>query len=164
MFLHSLAERLVVFQNDQIATFDGRYQEFLEKGGWQDEPSGHPSRRPQSAFKDAEVKQTRKVVRRKRSEIVNLRSKTVKPLQKRIKRLENAIEAREIELDHLNQSMQQASEEQNGARIVDLSRSIHACQTAIDELFNELEKVTDELDTQNAEFDRELKALDEAGG
>lgn len=162
MFLHSLAERLVVFQNDQIATFDGRYQEFLEKGGWQDEPSGHPSGRPQSAFADAEAKQTRKAVRRKRSEIVNLRSKTVKPLEKRIKSLESAIEAREIELGHLNQSMQQASEEQNGARIVDLSRSIHACQTAIDELFNELEKVADELDTKNAEFDRRLSEVDDA--
>ena len=51
--------------------------------------------------------------------------------------------------------MQQASEEQDGVRIAGLSRSIHACQTAIDELFNELEKVTDELDTQNAEFNRD---------
>jgi ATP-binding cassette subfamily F protein 3 len=164
MFLDSLAERLVVFQNDQITTFEGSYQEFLEKGGWQDEPSGHPSGRPGSAFKGAEAKQTRKAVRRKRSEIINLRSKTVKPLEKRIKGLENAIEAREIELDHLNQSMQQASEEQNGARIVELSRSIHASQTAIDELFIELEKITDELDSQNAEFNRELNALDEVGG
>ena len=37
MFLHTLAERLVVFQHNDIAVFDGRYAEFLAKGGWHDE-------------------------------------------------------------------------------------------------------------------------------
>ena len=155
MFLHSLAERLVVFQNDRIETFDGRYQEFLEKCGWQDENSAIPASRSKITFKTAEAKQTKKEMRRKRSELINLRSKTIKPLEKRINSIENEIEAREIELDQLNRAMQQASEEQDGVRIAGLSRSIHACQTAIDELFNELEKVTDELDTQNAEFNRD---------
>ena len=36
MFLHSLAERLIVFQNDHIEVFDGSYREFLEKDGWHD--------------------------------------------------------------------------------------------------------------------------------
>jgi ATP-binding cassette subfamily F protein 3 len=34
MFLHTLADKLIVFQNDEIDVFDGRYQQFLEKGGW----------------------------------------------------------------------------------------------------------------------------------
>jgi ATP-binding cassette subfamily F protein 3 len=164
MFLHTLAERLVVFQNDQIETFDGRYQEFLERGGWHDENSAIPNGRPEVTFKDAAAKQTKKEMRRKRSEIINQKSKTVKPLEKRITGIENKIEAREIELDHLNHSMQQASEDQDGARIAELSRSIHACQTAIDELFDELETISNELDTQNAEFNRALRELDDVRG
>ena len=164
MFLHSLAERLVVFQRDRIETFDGSYQEFLEKGGWQEENSGAPANRPKHTGNTAENKQARKEMRRKRSEIVNTRSKTVKPLEKRIKDIENTITARETELDQLNRSMQQASEDQDGVRIAELSRSIHACQAAIDELFKELEKVTNELDLKNAEFDRELEELDDAAG
>ena len=164
MFLHSLAERLVVFQKDRIETFDGSYQEFLEKGGWQEENSGAPANRPKQTANTAETKQARKEMRRKRSEIVNTRSKTVKPLEKRIKDIENTITARETELDQLNRSMQQASEDQDGVRIAELSRSIHACQAAIDELFKELEKVTNELDLKNAEFDRELEELDDAAG
>ncbi|UCD78554.1 MAG: ATP-binding cassette domain-containing protein, partial [Desulfobacterales bacterium] len=163
MFLHTLAERLIVFQNDKIEIFDGRYQEFLEKGGWDDENSAGPNGRPKSTFKTAETKQARKELRRKRSEIINLRSKTLKPLEKRIKSIESNIEAREIELDRLNQSMQQASQDQNGVRIAELSRSIHACQTAIDELFDELEAVTDEVETQHAVFDRELRQLEDVG-
>jgi ATP-binding cassette subfamily F protein 3 len=162
MFLHSLAERLVVFQKDRIETFDGSYQEFLEKGGWQEENLGVPAGRPKHTGNPAETKQARKKMRRKRSEIVNSRSKTVKPLEKRIRDVENTITAREAELDQLNRSMQQASEDQDGTRIAELSRSIHACQAAIDELFKELEKVTNELDLKSAEFDHELKELDDA--
>jgi ATP-binding cassette subfamily F protein 3 len=160
MFLHTLAERLIVFRNDQIEIFEGRYQEFLEKGGWDDENPAAPNGRLKSSSKAAESKQTRKEMRRKRSEIINLRSKTVKPLEKRIKSLENNIEAREIELDRLNKAMQQASEDQDGVRITELSRSIHACQTAIDQLFDELETVTQECDTQNSIFDQDLQQLD----
>ena len=164
MFLHTLAERLIVFQNDQIETFDGRYQEFLEKGGWHDENSAIQKGRPEVTFKDAAAKQTKKEMRRKRSEIINQKSKTVKPLEKRITGIENKIEACEIELDHLNHSMQQASEDQDGARIAELSRSIHACQTAIEQLFDELETISNELDTQNAEFNRALRELDDVSG
>ena len=38
MFLHALAQRLIIFQNDQVLAFEGGYQDFLDKGGWQDEP------------------------------------------------------------------------------------------------------------------------------
>jgi ABC-type transporter Mla subunit MlaD len=57
--------------------------------------------------------------------------------------------------------MQQASREQDGTRISQLSQSIHASQSAIDKLFDELEKTTDEFNTQSAVFDQELRELDE---
>jgi ATP-binding cassette, subfamily F, member 3 len=161
MFLHSLAERLVVFQNDQIAAFDGRYQEFLDKGGWQDESSHLPGSQTRNGSQTAEARQSRKELKRRRSEVINLRSKTIKPLEKRIKAIESEIEAREIKLAQYNQAMQKAAEDQDGPRIAELSRQLHACQTAIDELFQELEKITDELNAKNAEFDRMLTELDE---
>ncbi len=37
MFLHALATRLVVFKKDGIDVFEGTYQEFLNKEGWEDE-------------------------------------------------------------------------------------------------------------------------------
>jgi ATP-binding cassette subfamily F protein 3 len=153
MFLHSLAERLIVFQSDAIKNFEGSYQEFLEKGGWQDEIQSSP--------KDRETeKRTKKEMRRQRSEIIAQRSTVVKPLQNRITRLENDIETRETELNHLNESMQQASQNQDGPRIVELSQAIHTCQSAIDQLFDKLEKSTDEFDLQNTVFEDQLKQLE----
>jgi len=161
MFLHTLAERLIVFQNDAIEIFEGRYQEFLEKGGWHDEKPSALDGRSNGAEKTSSAKQAKKEMRRKRSEIINRRSKCVKPFEKRIARLENNIESQEVELGHLNNFMQQASQNQEGSRISELSQSLHACQSEIDRLFDELEKATEELEAQQAVFDRELKQLED---
>lgn len=161
MFLHTLADRLIVFQNDEIDVFDGRYQEFLEKVGWHDEKPPDPKIRSQAFPAGANARSAKKEMRRKRSEIITRRSKTVRPLEKRITRLENDIESHEVELADLNNYMQQASQDQDGTRISELSQSIHACQSKIDKLFDELEIASDKLDRQNAVFERELKQLED---
>ena len=160
MFLHSLAERLIVFQGDSIANFAGGYQEFLEKWGWQDEVKSPPNDHSPKQRTGTVPKQTKKELRRQRSEIIARRSKALKPHQNRIALLENDIENREAELDRLNPAMQLASQNQDGPKIVELSQAIHSCQTAIDELFDKLEKTTGEFDRQNAVFEEELRQLD----
>ncbi len=159
MFLHSLAERLIVFQDEQINVFEGRYQEFLDAGGWHDErPPGQQSAAPvQTCLHDTRA--GKKEMRRKRSEIISRRSKAVKPLENRISQLESDIESQEFVLENLNQQMQQASQNREGTKIQKLSQSMHSSQTAIDELFDKLEKATDKLEAQKAEFDQELQQL-----
>jgi ATP-binding cassette subfamily F protein 3 len=160
MFLHTLAEKLIVFQNDQITLFDGRYQEFLEKIGWHGEKIPDSKSRSQASQSGANTKRIKKEMRRKRSAVIGRRSKTVRPIEKRITRLESDIETHEHELENLNDHMQQASQERNGTRISELSQSIHACQLAIDELFDELEKASDEMETLNTVFEQELEQLE----
>ena len=58
------------------------------------------------------------------------------------------------------QSMQQATQAQNGAQIAEISQAIHACQQAIDHLFEKLDDVTRELGTRGAEFESRLQQLD----
>ena len=158
MFLHTLAERLIVFQNDHIEVFDGSYREFLEKDGWHDKSPLARSSGTQTPQQENTVRLTKKEMRRQRSDIIARRSKITGPLEKRITRLEDDIETHEVELDRLNQAMQQASQEQNGQRIAELSRAIHANQAAIDKSFDELEEITAELDRQNADFEKQLQA------
>jgi ATP-binding cassette subfamily F protein 3 len=159
MFLHALAERLIVFQNDGIDVFNGSYQQFLDKVGWTDEIRAMPTSAPNDLENGETVKQTKKDARRRRSEIIAQRSKAVKPLQQRLTELENAIEAHEEELDHLNHSMQQASQKQDGQQIAELSRALHQCQAQIDRLFDELETATDEFERQSAVFQQQLDDL-----
>ena len=160
MFLHTLAERLIVFQKDHVEIFDGSYQEFLEKDGWHDENALIQNTRSKRNYRGKTAKLSKKELRRRRSEIIARRSKVTGPLEKRIARLENDIETHEVELDHNNKLMQQASQSLDGPRIAEISQAIHACQSAIDKLFVELEKITQEFDVQNALFETQLKQLE----
>jgi uncharacterized coiled-coil protein SlyX len=56
--------------------------------------------------------------------------------------------------------MQQAAQEQDGIKIAEISRAIHLGQQTIDRLFEQLEELTRDLETRNAEFDDRLKKLD----
>jgi ATP-binding cassette subfamily F protein 3 len=163
MFLHALAQRLIVFQNDGIDIFSGSYQQFLEKGGWQDEGKENHALKQSSIKEAVSVKLNKKELRRRRSEIISRRSRIVKPIRKRVQAVENKIEKNERELERLNKSMQLATQNQDGAKIAEISRSIHLCRQTIDHLFAQLEELTRDLDARNAEFDARLEKLDAEG-
>jgi ATP-binding cassette subfamily F protein 3 len=160
MFLHALAQRLIVFQKDSIDIFGGSYQQFLEKGGWQDEGKENHALKQPAINEEISAKLNKKELRRQRSAIISRRSRIIKPIRQRLEAVENKIEKNERELDRLNQSMQQAAQNQDGAEIAEISRAIHLCQQAIDRLFEQLEKLTRELETRNAEFESRLNKID----
>jgi ATP-binding cassette subfamily F protein 3 len=160
MFLHALAQRLIIFQNDRIEVFDGSYQRFLDKGGWQDENMKAGGYRQRNQDAATAGKRAKKELRRQRSEIISERSRILKPLQERIYKAEKEIENKEAELGRLNLSMQQAAQDQDGVRITEISQTLHACQQTIDRLFSELDDLTRKLDARNTEFETRLKELD----
>jgi ATP-binding cassette subfamily F protein 3 len=162
MFLHALAERLIVFRENGIELFDGTYQEFLEKGGWQDEKAPRAAETATEVEPAENLKATRKQLRRQRSEILALRSRALKPLEDEMRRLERDIEGRDGEMTSLTQAMQAASENRDGARITEISQSIHAAQKAIDGLFDALDRATRDHEQQAAGFDRQLDEIDAA--
>ena len=160
MFLHALAERLIVFQDDRADIFEGNYQRFLEQGGWGDEEVISSSTPKDKGKKESAGKITKKELRRRRSAIIAERAKVLKPLEQRIAQIEDDIEDHEKELTELNESIQEASRAQSGSRILSLSKSIHKCQLAIDNLFDELEKLTSTFEKHKATFEEKLLSLD----
>lgn len=161
MFLHALAERLIVFQNHRVDVFEGSYQQFLEKDGWSDEiEASKACLNGDDANKELNLKLTKKEKRRIRSKFVAERSKALKPLEQRISRIENRIEKHENELNELNTDLMTASQAGDGEKIEVLSRSIHSCRSAIDNLFDELEQSTITLDEQKAIFQKKFEQLE----
>ncbi len=161
MFLHAVADRLVVFQRDGIQLFEGGYSEFLEKVGWEEEAEERHGKSAEPEADGAETKLSKKEARRRRSEIVTERAKLTRPIEKKIEKAEDEIERLEKELERLNTKMQAASEEGEGTKIVALSQSIHNCQTEIDRLFEDLEKFTDQLNLEQAAFEDRLARIDQ---
>jgi ATP-binding cassette subfamily F protein 3 len=156
MFLHALAHRLVVFQRGGIQVFEGGYQQFLEREGWEDE---EPLRRGNAGTVE-EDRIGKKEFRKMRSAVITERSRVLRPLEEGISDAENRIEDREESLAALNREMQAASETGDGERIADLSRSIHRIQQEIERLFSELERLTTERDARQTEFDERLQVLE----
>ncbi|WP_373500887.1 ATP-binding cassette domain-containing protein [Desulfococcus sp.] len=181
MFLHTLARRLIVFQDDAVTLFEGSYARFLEKGGWREESAGGalkaadrtadpapdaPSNTPQSRLngaleKAAGPKLGKKDLRRLRSEILKERAKIVKPIEKKIAGAENAIDGHEKAMETLHREMQEASEMGDGTKIVAVSQAIHAAETAIEGHFKDLEALTALLEKESARFDQRLVQIDE---
>lgn len=163
MFLHALAERLIVFQNDDVHVFEGGYQRFLEKGGWEDEgtiPTADTQDTHNAAIRS---KLTKKEIRRRRSEFVTERAKILKPLEQSIARTENNIEKHEKTLAELGTAMQAATQDGDGGKIAELSQSIHQCRSDIDRLFDKLEEISDAFEDQKAVFQKKMEQLELTG-
>jgi len=159
MFLHALATKLIVFQNDGIDVFEGTYQDFLEKVGWDNEDKKTPSQSLNSNDSDQSGKAGKKELRKLRSEIVTRKSKELKPLEETIKKTENRIEKLETELTSFHAEMQKASENQNVEKIRDLSISISSHEKEIEALFDKLAEYTDQYDEKNRIYEEELNSL-----
>jgi ATP-binding cassette subfamily F protein 3 len=162
MFLHALAERLVVFDNDDIVIYEGSYQRFLDKVGWRDEVMQGPiANLPPSAGSEERPKWTPKELRRLRSEVIAERSRILRPLETRIAAIEKKVEAYDVALRELNGGLVKASEARQGSLVVELSKSMHQTKKTIDALLEELRPLTGEYEVKKAEFDAKLRAFDE---
>jgi len=164
LFLHALAQRLVVFKNDQVALFEGGYQDFLDKGGWEDEPAVQA---PEALVVPNPIqvelpRRSKKEQRRLRSAIITEHAQKAKPIEKSIAKAEALIEAKEQALTQLNQEMVDAAQGQEGADIARLSKDIHQCQAVIDQNFAALEGLYREKDQLDKILQEKLAGLDDA--
>jgi ATP-binding cassette, subfamily F, member 3 len=158
MFLHALAERLVVFQNG-VSIFEGSYQDFLDRKGWEDEAENAKISAVENGNGEFS-KINKKDMRRIRSELIKERSQAIKPLENKISEIMNDIEHHETELAGFNEAIIEASQTQDGKKISELSQSIHACKTVIDDLFNELEMNTAEHEKKQDYYNKKLELLE----
>ncbi len=162
MFLHALAERLIVFQDNGISVFEGSYERFLEQVGWQGEEIRPKAREDEGAggpSVPAPLPPSRKELRKMRSEVITEKSKTLKPLEKRMAELEAAIETAEAELVRWNRELVEAARAKASAKIVELSKAVHQRRKDVDGYLDELEPLLKAYETLKAEFDRRLEDL-----
>ncbi len=159
MFLHVLAQRLIVFGPASVTTFEGTYSEFLEKGGWGDDTTV-PRQSEAVSGEEAAAPLSRKALRQQRSKVINERSQELTPVTRAIEKTETAIETEERRLEELNGAMVQASQSQDGSRIAELSPAIHQCQAHIDAGYASLETLYARKEAIEEKFDRRLSRLE----
>jgi len=153
MFLHAIATRLVVFKTDGIEVFEGSYQEFLDKEGWEDEELG-----PVKKTKPAGL--SKKELKKKKSELIAAKSKKLSPVRKEITKIEDEIEQLEEKIKQVNQELLDASGNQDGTRIQALAKSLAGLESGVEDLFEQLEEKSDLAQTIQKEFDSQLSELE----
>lgn len=160
MFLHALADRLVVFQNERVYVFEGSYQQFLDKEGWSDEIDEKSRMAKLQEDMPVTSKITKKDIRRIRSEIVVEKSQKIKPLERRIKKAEEDIDIQEKNIYILNEAMIKASQSNDGKKIAEISQKIHKGQRHIDSLFVEMEQLYHDKERAENFFNEKLKEIE----
>ncbi|MCP4971316.1 MAG: ATP-binding cassette domain-containing protein [Arcobacter sp.] len=82
--LRAVCDRLIVFTNDGADYFNGTYDEFLEKIGWEDDDGTEKK-------KVEKPKRNKKEIKKLRAAIVTEKSKVTSPIKKEIEALEELI-------------------------------------------------------------------------
>ncbi|HEY3275249.1 MAG TPA: ATP-binding cassette domain-containing protein [Syntrophorhabdaceae bacterium] len=137
MILKALATKLIVFDRGRVSVFDGTYDDFLSRVGWESEDEVRTSR-PESRTERPEAID-RKELKRLRAELIMERSKVLNPLKEKIDTLEKKIMELEARVEEENRTLLRASVNNDGKQIVALSMSIHNAKREIDKTFEELE-------------------------
>jgi len=79
--LRAVCDRLIIFTNDGADYFNGRYDEFLDKIGWEDDAG-------EEEKKVVKPKRNKKEIKKLRAAIVTEKGKATKPIKEEIEKLE----------------------------------------------------------------------------
>ena len=139
--LRRLAARLVIFQQNSIELFNGTYDDFLGKIGWEEEAdSGAAKKRPPPPPSVQPISE--KQERRQKAETVVERSKLLTPLKNEMDLLEKEIMLLEEEQNGIQEKILEASQKKEIEIFVTLSKSLKELQKNIEKRFSRLEKTS----------------------
>ncbi|KFN40342.1 MAG: ABC transporter ATP-binding protein, partial [Sulfuricurvum sp. MLSB] len=153
MLLRELADALIIFREGNAEFFDGGYDAFLEKIGWDEEISDAP--KPTKSTPNTNKKETKQ----QRAALVQERSKLLSPLKKEVERCENTIMKLEEKLKTSHALLIDYSNKGDSSKLMELSKEVAADEKTIEELFEKLESASDEIARIEREYEAKIEEL-----
>ena len=147
--LKSFAQKLIVFQKDKIEIFEGSYNEFLEKIGWDEEDSSHVNN-------EKAKKNDWKLSKKERAELIKEKSKELNPLKKKREQLEKEIHENEKGLEAKNSEIILLSRGGEGKKISQLSKEINDLESLIENSYEEFFDLEAKIDECEKRFESQL--------
>lgn len=145
--LRRLAHRLVVFAHGSAELFDGGYDEFLQKAGWEEE---------EVMVQKSAPKSSRDEQKKLRASLVQERNKLLSPLKKSSEKLEDAIMKKEELLELESKKLHDASQAGDSKIVMDISVIVARLQDEVEKLFAELEECHVKMDAITSEYKDKL--------
>ena len=151
-FLRRVCNKLIIFYQGGAEVFQGDYDDFLEKVGWEEE----------SSEKNIEIKQTvsKKDVVRLRQNLINQRSKELKPLESTQAQLEKKIEVLERYVEVIQNEIADLSASNKGSAIESKAIELSSANSKKDELYVEYETLLEQIDQITESFERQLSEIE----
>ncbi|NOY69757.1 MAG: ABC-F family ATP-binding cassette domain-containing protein [Deltaproteobacteria bacterium] len=160
MFLHAIAKRLIVFEENGMHVFEGTYDRFLEKEGWGDSPGIASKENPGTIEIGHKETLNRKDFRKMRSAVIAERSRVIKPMEIEVIAVEDNIDQWEKQIKDLERRLLIAVDAGDGESIGSLSKSIADLGKKTETAFDRLEALTEDIDGENKQFDLRLSELE----
>jgi ATP-binding cassette subfamily F protein 3 len=151
--LRRVCDALIIFSEDGAEYFDGGYDLFLEKIGWQEEEI-EDKVKPSPKTNRAENKKLR-------AALVQERSQKTSPLKKEVESLEKFIIKTEDDLKIHHDNLTKASHASDNSKIMELSQLIGKLENEIESKFERLELVQNELDSLLLEYENKINEFGE---
>ena len=137
--LRKLVNKLIIFQRDGILFFDGNYDEFLEKIGWEDEFIENETQK--------EVSQnSKKEARKQRADELTKRNQLLRPLRKEVEKTENEITQKEDKLKAIKEELLLLYTQEYTNKVKTLESDCAYLESQIEESFLKLEEANNKLE------------------
>ena len=150
--LRRVADRLIIFAKDEAEYFDGGYDLFLEKIGW-DEEEQVEKLKPTPKVNKKENKKLR-------AALIQDRSKLTSPLKKEVEELEAFIMQTEELISLHHTELITASNNSDSSKVMELSKLVGLEESQVEEKFERLETVQNELDEIMNSYEKKLADLE----
>ncbi len=151
MLLRRLADALIIFHKGTAEYFDGSYDDFLEKIGWEEE-AGAVKKSKKTTLNYKESKKLK-------ASLTKERNKEASPFKKEIAHCEEEITKLEADVAKENEKLIDASNRNDNAEVIEYSQNAAKLQSQIDALFERLEVASDSLDEIMERFEEQLSVL-----
>ncbi len=149
--LKRVCDRLIIFAKDGAEYFDGGYELFLEKIGWEED------------IEETKVKATpksnNKENKKLRAELVRERNKLSSPLKKEFEKLEKSIIKLEELLETHHKELIEHSNSGDSASLIELSKLVSNEESEVEELFDKLDEIQTKIDNIDEDFDKKAEEL-----
>ena len=155
--LRQVCHRLIVFAKDKAEYFDGNYDEFLEKIGWEEESD--VDSKDNVSKEENTPKVNKKENKKLRSALIQERSKITSPLKKEVEKLENIIMKNEELVETLHKELMEASNKNDNSKVIEISRDVTKYEKEIEESFEQLEVSQTKLDDILEEYESKIEGL-----
>ncbi len=151
--LRRVADRLIIFAKDGAEYFDGGYDSFLEKIGWDEDEE--QVEKIKTAFK-VNKKENKKL----RAALIQERNKLTSPLKKEVEKLEKFIMDTEDLIALHHKELISASNSGESSKVMELSQLVSKEENEVEAKFELLETVQNELDELLDRYEKKLAELE----